>query len=215
MRIVVFGKREEIPLSSHLCQVYSRADEATQLAASLISADPVPYRELCIYIGPKAMAEQIEQLLTKEHPSFLLPLKEADQILFVDDRSAYLARNRFDPYFLLASHLTLINQALNRRLEGVRLVIEMSWLADGVATPAHILKYEAMCDSVFTFQQKPIVVIAQYSAPKIGDQIVGEMMKLHPLAVVGKYLRRNPSYLNSEQYFLNILKLTRKRAAEE
>jgi hypothetical protein len=68
-----------------------------------------------------------------------------------------------------------------------------------------------MCDSVFTFQKQPIVAIAQYSVNRLGDQIAAEMMKLHPLAYVARNLKRNPSYLNSEQYFLNILKATRQR----
>jgi len=79
-----------------------------------------------------------------------------------------------------------------------------------VPTPAQILKYEAMCDAVFTFQRQPIVAIAQYNSARLGEQITGEMNKLHPLAYVGRQLKRNPSYLNSEQYFLNILRATRK-----
>ena len=214
MRIVAFGKREEIPPSSHLCQIYSRPDEVPQIAAAVLGGELPLSRELSVFIGPPAAAVQVEALLSQQIKG-LADFKDAGQLVLTTDRVPYLSHGRFDPYYLLASHLTLINQARTQQLEAVRLVIEMSWLSEGLASPAQILKYEAMCDSVFTFQQKPIVVVAQYSASRIGDQIAGEMMKLHPLAIVGKYLRRNPSYLNSEQYFFNILKLTRKHTPED
>jgi hypothetical protein len=211
VQLLAFGKREEIPSSSHVCQLYTRADEIAQLAAGLFIATPFPHRERCVYVGPSAIAAQIEGQMQQA----LVPIdewKRSGQLQFIDDRAEFIPQNRFDHFALLSSHLNLVTASLRGDYPGVRLAIEMTWLADNVATPAGILKYEAMCDAVFTFQRQPIVALAQYSQARLGDQICGEMMKLHPLAYVGRHLKRNPSYLNSEQYFLNILRATRKAA---
>ena len=210
VQLLAFGKREEIPSSSHVCQIYARADEVAQIAAGLFSATPYPHQDCCIYVGPPAIVAQIEALLRQLRVD-VDGAKESGQFIFSSDRSGFLSQNRFDPFFLLSTHLEQVNRALRDNYENVRMAIEMSWLSENVATPATILKYEAMCDSVLTFQRRPIVIVAQYNASRLGEQITGEMMKLHPLAYVGKYLKRNPSYLNSEQYFLNILKATRNR----
>ena len=210
MQLLAFGKRDEIPSSSHVCQIYGKVDEVSQVAAGLFSATPYPHRDCCVYIGPLAAAAQVEAQLLQLRID-VDEAKESGQLIFSSDRAEYLSQNRFDPFFLLSSHLNMVNRALRDRFNTVRLAIEMSWLSENGATPAQILKYEAMCDSVFTFQRQPIIAIAQYHASRLGEQITGEMMKLHPLAYVGKHLRRNPSYLNSEQYFLNILKATRNR----
>jgi hypothetical protein len=209
VQLLAFGKREEIPSSSHVCQLYTRADEIAHIAAGLFSGGSLPHRDRCVYIGPPAIIAQIEAQLRQLQVD-VDAYKRSGQYVFVDDRTEYLSQNRFDHFSLLSSHLNLVNAAIRDDYVGVRLAMEMTWLADNVATPAQILKYEAMCDAVFTFQRQPIIAIAQYSMARLGEQIVGEMHKLHPLAFVGRHLKRNPSYLNSEQYFLNILRATRK-----
>jgi hypothetical protein len=209
VQVLAFGKREEIPSSSHVCQLYTRVDEVAHIAAGLFTAGPFPHHERCVYVGPPAIISQVEALL-QLMPVDVDAYKRSGQFVFTDDRAAYLSQNRFDHFALLSNHLNLVNASLREGFAGVRLAMEMTWLADNVATPAQILKYEAMCDAVFTFQRQPIIVLAQYNAARLGEQIAGEMMKLHPLAYVGRHLKRNPSYLNSEQYFLNILRATRK-----
>lgn len=210
MQLLAFGKREEIPTSSHVCQIYARADEVAQIASGLFSAAPHPHQDCCIYVGPPTIVAQVEAQLRQMRIDVDKAM-ESGQFIFTSDRTSFLSQNRFDPFFLLSTHLEQVNRAVRDNFENVRMAIEMSWLSENVATPATILKYEAMCDSVFTFQRQPIIAIAQYNAARLGEQITGEMMKLHPLAYVGRYLKRNPSYLNSEQYFLNILKATRNR----
>lgn len=209
MQILAFGKREEIPTSSHVCQLYTRADEVAQLAVGLFSAGSLAHRDRCVYVGPPAVIAQIEAQLVQAQID-VAAQKDAGQLVFIHERGDFVPQNRFDHFALLSSHLNLVTSSLRDEYEGVRLAIEMTWLADNMATPAGILKYEAMCDAVFTFQRQPIIALAQYSHVRLGEQIAGEMMKLHPLAYVGRHLKRNPSYLNSEQYFLNILRATRK-----
>ena len=48
-----------------------------------------------------------------------------------------------------------------------------------------------------------------YDYSKLPGALVVEMLKLHPIAVVGKFIKRNPYYLNSEQYLLKILRVNR------
>jgi hypothetical protein len=87
----------------------------------------------------------------------------------------------------------------------------MTWLTKDIATPEQILKYEAASDAVFTFQNAPIIALMHYDHSKLLPSLVVEMLKLHPIAVVGKYIKRNPYYLNSEQYMLKILRINREK----
>src|SRR6266852_2352939 len=129
------------------------------------------------------------------------------QLVLYDTPETFLAGgNRFDPYFLLSSHQTFIAQALREGWQAVRISIDMTWLTKNVAAPEQILKYEAASDAVFTFQNAPIIALMHYDYSKLLPSLVVEMLKLHPISVVGKYIRRNPFYLNSEQYMLKILR---------
>ena len=62
----------------------------------------------------------------------------------------------------------------------------MTWLTKDIATPEQILKYEAASDAVFTFQNAPIIALMHYDHSKLLPSLVVEMLKLHPIAVVGK-----------------------------
>src|SRR6266566_1255184 len=95
--------------------------------------------------------------------------------------------------------------------QAVRISIDMTWLCKDIATPEQILKYEAASDAVFTFQNAPIIALMHYDHGKLIPSLVVEMLKLHPIAVVGKYIKRNPYYLNSEQYMLKILRINREK----
>src|ERR1700732_4219394 len=125
------------------------------------------------------------------------------QLVLHEEREVFLANGkRFDPYFLLSSHQTFIAQALREGWQAVRISIDMTWLAKEIATPEQILKNEAASDAVFTFQNAPIIALIHYDHSKLIPSLVVEMLKLHPISVVGKYIKRNPFYLNSEQYLL-------------
>jgi hypothetical protein len=124
------------------------------------------------------------------------------------ERDAHGAR-KVDPYHLLSTHQTFIAQALREGWKAVRISMDMSWLTKDVATPEQILKYEAASDAVFTFQNAPIIALMHYDYAQLPGALVVELLKLHPIAVVGKFIKRNPYYLNSEQYLLKILRVNR------
>ena len=97
--------------------------------------------------------------------------------------------------------------------KAVRISMDMNWLTEGAANtgqiPQQILKYEAASDAVFTFQNAPIIALMHYDYAKLPGGLVVELLKLHPIAIVGKFIKRNPYYLNSEQYLLKILRVNR------
>jgi hypothetical protein len=82
----------------------------------------------------------------------------------------------------------------------------MGWLAQDVATPEQLLKYEAASDAVFTFQTRPIVALLQYNYAELPGELVVELLKLHPIAVVGRFIKRNPYYVNAEDYMVKIIR---------
>jgi hypothetical protein len=154
--------------------------------------------------------QEVEQALEKSGVD-VAAAQEAGQLVFVTERDALLVNKRFDPYHLLSTHQTFIAQALREGWKAVRISMDMTWLTHEVATSEQVLKYEAASDAVFTFQNAPIIALMHYDYSKLPGPLVVEMLKLHPIAVVGKFIKRNPYYLNSEQYLLKILRVNREK----
>ncbi|HLX39145.1 MAG TPA: MEDS domain-containing protein [Ktedonobacteraceae bacterium] len=213
MDLSVEGKTERIPPGSHICQLYSKVNEIPGVTARLMRVG-LSASEKCLFAAAPAQVKELCEELQKLQVNVEQVLQSGQLVLY-EEREPFLATNgtRFDPYFLLSSHLTFIAQALREEWRAVRISIDMTWLAKDVptATPEQVLKYEAASDAIFTFQNAPIIALMHYDHSKLLPTLVVEMLKLHPISVVGKYIKRNPYYLNSEQYMLKILRINREK----
>jgi hypothetical protein len=209
MDLSVEGKSERIPPGSHILQLYNKVNEIAGVTARLLEVG-LASSEKCMFAGAPASIQEVEQSLAKGGVD-VGAAQEAGQLVFISERDALLVNNRFDPYHLLSTHQTFIAQALREGWKAVRISMDMTWLTHEVATSEQVLKYEAASDAVFTFQNAPIIALMHYDYSKLPGQLVVEMLKLHPIAVVGKFIKRNPYYLNSEQYLLKILRVNREK----
>ena len=210
MDLSVEGKSERIPPGSHICQLYSKVVEIPGVTARLMRVG-LTLSEKCLFAAAPVQVNVVREELLKLQIDVDKAI-EAGQLVLYEERENFLANgNRFDPYHLLSSHQTFIAQALREGWQAVRISIDMTWLCKDIATPEQILKYEAASDAVFTFQNAPIIALMHYDHSKLIPSLVVEMLKLHPIAVVGKYIKRNPYYLNSEQYMLKILRINREK----
>ena len=209
MDLSVEGKSERIPPGSHICQLYNKAGEIAGVTSRMIQGG-LSASEKCLFAGAPNTVRDIEEALGKLGVNAEIAYANG-QLTLTSDREAFLVGKRFDPYHLLSTHQTFIAQALREGWQAVRISIDMTWLTRDVATPEQILKYEAASDAVFTFQNAPIIALMHYDYSKLPGGLVVEMLKLHPIAVVGKFIKRNPYYLNSEQYLLKILRINREK----
>lgn len=210
MDLSVEGKSERIPPGSHICQLYSKVNEIPGVTARLMRVG-LSLSEKCMFAAAPAQVKEFREELQKLQFD-VDALIAAGQLVLIEEREVLLTGGkRFDPYFLLSSHQTFIAQALREGWKAVRISIDMTWLTKDVASPEQILKYEAASDAVFTFQNAPIIALMHYDHSKLLPSLVVEMLKLHPIAVVGKYIKRNPYYLNSEQYMLKILRINKEK----
>lgn len=208
MDLSVEGKSERIPPGSHICQLYSKVTEIPGVTARLMKVG-LGASEKCLFAAAPPQIKEFKEELLKLHVD-VDQLLDSGQLMLYEERDLFLANGRrFDPYFLLSSHQTFIAQALREGWKAVRISIDMTWLSKDIATPEQILKYEAASDAVFTFQNAPIIALMHYDHGKLLPSLIVELLKLHPISVVGKYIRRNPYYLNSEQYMLKILRINR------
>jgi|SRR5581483_102294 len=208
MDLSVEGKSVRIPPGSHICQLYSKVTEIPGVTARLMRVG-LSLNEKCLFAAAPAQIKELCEELQKLQVN-VDELVASGQLVLQEEREMFLSDGkRFDPYFLLSSHQTFIAQALREGWQAVRISMDMTWLLKDLASAEQILKYEAASDAIFTFQNAPIIALMHYDHSKLLPNLVVEILKLHPISVVGKYIKRNPYYLNSEQYMLKILRINK------
>jgi hypothetical protein len=213
IELEVSGKRERIRPGLHICQLYNQKDELTQTTAALLR-DGLRGSDKCYFAGSSQRVADLRRQLRASHVDVDGAIASG-QLQLGEDREELLRDGRFDPYHLLATHLALIARALNEGWEIVRAVVDMGWLAQDVATPEQLLKYEAASDAVFTFQSRPIIALLQYNYAELPGELVVELLKLHPIAVVGRFIKRNPYYVNAEDYMVKIIRRSQQVQASQ
>jgi hypothetical protein len=213
IELEVGGKREKIRPGLHICQFYNQPTEIIHTGAPLMR-DGLRGQDKCYFAAAPARLDEIRKALRASHVD-VEAATESGQLILLGERDELLNEGRFDPYHLLATHQALIARALSEGWQTVRVVIDMGWLADGVTTasPELLLKYEAAADAVFTFQSRPIVALLQYNYSELPGELVVELLKIHPIAVVGKFIKRNPYYVDAEEYMVKIIRRGQRRRA--
>jgi hypothetical protein len=209
IELEVGGKRERIRPGLHICQFYNQVSEITHTAVPFVR-DGLRGADKCYVAAATARLDEIRKGLHAAHVD-VEASAAAGQLALLDRRDELLSGGRFDPYHLLATHQGLIARSIGEGWRTVRCVIDMGWLARGVATPEQLLKYEAAADAVFTFQERPIVALLQYDYSELPGELVVELLKIHPIAVVGKFIKRNPYYVNAEEYMVKIIRRGQQR----
>src|SRR5260370_35197097 len=91
--------------------------------------------EKCLFAAAPAQVKELREELQKLQIDVDGAI-EAGQLVLSEEREFFLANGkRFDPYFLLSSHQTFIEQALCEGLQAFRISMDMTWLTKAIESP--------------------------------------------------------------------------------
>ena len=120
----------------------------------------------------------------------------------------YVRDHRFDQDAMLASVESLIQSGAAAGYARTRLVgHHMDWLFLDKPAVNNLLEYEARLNGVLSKYNDP--VICNYDLSKVGASVAVDIMRTHPLVIIGGLLRENPFFVPPDQF----LEEMRKRRA--
>jgi hypothetical protein len=111
----------------------------------------------------------------------------------------YVRDHRFDQDAMLASVEGLIQSGAAAGYARTRLVgHHMDWLFANTPAVNNLLEYEARLNGVLSKYDDP--VICNYDSSKFGASVAIEIMRTHPLVIIGGLLRENPFFTPPDQF---------------
>jgi hypothetical protein len=115
----------------------------------------------------------------------------------------YVRDHRFDQDAMLASVEALIQSGTAAGYPRTRLVgHHMDWLFCDNLAVNNFLEYEARLNHVLSKYDDP--VICNYDLSKVGASVAMDIMRTHPLVIIGGLLlRENPYFVPPEQFLLD------------
>jgi len=130
-------------------------------------------------------------------------MMDAGQLEVLPWTDMYVRDHRFDLDAMLASVEELIQSGASAGYPRTRLVgHHMDWLFLDEPAVNNLLQYEARLNDVLSKYNAP--VICNYDLSKISASVAMDIMRTHPLVIVGGLLRENPFFVPPDEFLLEI-----------
>jgi hypothetical protein len=111
----------------------------------------------------------------------------------------YVRDHRFDQDAVLASVEKIIQSAADAGYVRTKLVgHHMDWLFHDKPAVKNLVEYEALLNGLLAKYHDPVV--CNYDSSKFGAAVVLDIMRTHPLVIIGGVLRENPFFVTPEQF---------------
>ena len=185
----------------HVCAFFNDLDEEHRVLRSFFK-DGFDRGERATHI---VEVEKLEDYLRRLAAAGInvREMMDAGQLEVLPWTDMYVRDHRFDQDAMLASVEELIQAGASAGYPRTRLVgHHMDWLFLDQSAVNNLLQYEARLNDVLSKYNAP--VICNYDLSKISASVAMDIMRTHPLVIVGGLLRENPFFVPPDEFLLEI-----------
>jgi hypothetical protein len=183
--------------SRHICAFFNSADEERRVLRAF-NKDGIDRGEKEVHIVEAVL--RAEYLKGLEDASIDVQQAMATgQLEVLPWTDAYVRDHQFDQDAMLASVEKLIQSGTAAGYPLTRLVgHHMDWLFLDKPAVTNFLEYEARLNHVLAKHND--AVICNYDLSKFSASVAMDIMRTHPLVIIGGLLQENPFYVPPEQF---------------
>ena len=184
---------------AHVCAFFNAPDEKYQVL--------LPFMREGLELGQKNV-HTIDPGLRTDH---LLRLASAgiavDRVLqsghleVLDWSSTHLHQDRFDQQKTLAQYRRIMDDAPQKGFSLTRFVTDMGWALDANLDANALLEYESNANYEWLQERGPVnPVICTYDLSLFTADIIVDVMRTHPMVIIGGILHENPFFVPPQEF---------------
>ena len=178
----------------HVCAFFQRPNEEFKIL--------IPFLKEGIETGDKVV-EILDPTRRPEHVRRLteagVPVKRVlgrGQLELRDWRDSHLRSGRFDRHDMTALLEQIATKGERWGTGVTRLWSDMQWAAEESADVWELLEFEAGLNKVLP--RHDVATVCSYDLRRFRSSVVMDILRTHPLVIVGGVLRQNPFYLDPD-----------------
>ncbi|HEX9780198.1 MAG TPA: MEDS domain-containing protein [bacterium] len=181
----------ELKLGEHVCCLYESEDEHRRVLSAFLTQG-LCQRGRFVYVTDGHPPETILKYLTGagQDPE---PDLASGQLRFLRKEDAYLRLGLFDPDKMIRMLGDETARAVADGYAGLWVTGEMTWALSGAPGSARLIEYEARLNRFFPGSR--CVGVCQYDRGRFPASTLLNVLRTHPLAVVGTELFSNFYYV--------------------
>jgi hypothetical protein len=135
--------------------------------------------------------------------------QQSGQLELRINTDTYLRDGRFDPDRMLKVFEDVVSENAKGPFPLSRIVCHMEWAAEGRSHIDSLVEFESRVNEVW--RRHDDAVICTYDLAKFGGDTVIDIMRTHPLVIIGGILQENPFFVPPEEF---LPELRQRRASQ-
>lgn len=191
----------------HVCAFFNSDDESYRVLLPFIK-DGFDCGDKAVHVvNPNQQQEHLQRLTDAGiDPA---AAEESGQLEVLTNTDAYLRDGRFDQDRMLEVFEQLASGNAKNGFPLSRIVCRMDWAAQGRSHIDDLVEFESRVNDVW--RRHDDAVICVYDLAKFGGDTVVDIMRTHPMIVIGGILQENPFFVPPEEF---LRELRERRSAE-
>lgn len=178
----------------HACAIYGdRAEQAEAMVRYVRTG--LDRGERCIYIADDRTGVELSARLACDGVD-VGAVRAANRLRLLSSRETYLRDGQFCPLAMIALLTSAEREALDAGCTGLRVSGEMTWALDRGTDNGPLMEYEAALNAYFPGSRSHAV--CQYHRAPFCASVIREVLRTHPIAIVGSQVCPNPYYEPSD-----------------
>ena len=184
---------------AHVCAFFSSPDEKYQIL--------LPFIKEGLEWGQKSV-HTVDPCLRTDHCSRLasagIELNSElrnGHLEVLDWSNTHLRGGNFDQHKTLSLYRQIMDDAMVKGFSLTRFVTDMGWALEADLDANELLEYEASTNYEWMRQCGPVnPVVCAYDLNRFTADIVVDVMRTHPMVIIGGMLRENPFFIPPEEF---------------
>lgn len=184
---------------AHVCAFFNTRDEEYQVL--------LPFLEEGLELGQKNV-QTIDPRLRADHCRRLASAGiELDIVLqngcleLLEWSSTHLREGNFDQHKTLSGYQQIMDDATQEGFPLTRFVTDMGWALEADLDANALLEYESTANYGWIQQRGPVnPVICTYDLSRFTADIIVDVMRTHPMVIIGGMLHENPFFIPPSEF---------------
>jgi MEDS: MEthanogen/methylotroph, DcmR Sensory domain len=184
----------------HVCAFFNSADEQYDALLPFIKDGFACGHKAVHVVNPGGGKDHLQRLTAAGIDT--TTTQRSGQLDLKINVEAYLEEGRFDQDRMLGVFEQLASGNDDGRYPLSRIVCQMDWAADSRSLIDNLVEFESRVNDVWHHHEDAVICV--YDLAKFGGNTVIDIMRTHPMVIIGGILQSNPFYVPPEEFLREV-----------
>jgi len=182
----------------HVCAFFNSDDEAYRVLLLFIR-DGFDCGDKAVHVvNPDQRNDHLERLAAVGIDA--MAAQQSGRLELRTNVETYLRDGNFDPDRMLEAFEQLASDGARRGFPLSRIICQMDWAAEGQSYIDSLIQFESRVNDVWDRHDDAVICV--YDLRNFSGDAVIDIMRTHPMVIIGGILQQNPFFVPPQEFLL-------------